>query len=72
MRAELGAYGDAIHGALPVAFSGTPSVKVDDENETDKKAQRLLKRKLPSPKDGLKDGKGATITAFSDKSKLMQ
>ena len=50
--AEMAAYGVAIHGALPPAVAGSPSIKVDDENASDKKAQRLLKRKLPSPKDG--------------------
>ncbi len=51
-RAELAAYGVAIHGAMPPAVTGSPSVKVDDEDAADNKAQRLLKRKLPSPKDG--------------------
>ncbi len=69
--AELAAYGVAIHGAMPPA-SGSSSVKVDDEDAADKKAQRLLKRKLPSPKDGWKDGKGATIVAFADKNRLLQ
>jgi hypothetical protein len=71
-RAEWVAYGVAIHGAVPFAFAGRPSVKVDDEDATDKKAQRLLKKKLPSPNDGWKDGKGATIAAFSDKNRLLQ
>jgi hypothetical protein len=52
VRAELAAYGVAIHGALPPALAGSLNVKVDDEDATDKKAQRLLKKKLPSPKDG--------------------
>jgi hypothetical protein len=65
--AEFAAYGVAIHGAVPLAVAGSPTVKVDYEDAVDKKAQRLLKRKLPSPKDGWKDGKGATIIAFSDK-----
>ncbi len=51
-RAELAAYGVAIHGALPSAIAGNPSVKVDDEDAAEKKAQRLLKRKFPSPKNG--------------------
>jgi hypothetical protein len=49
---ELASYGVAIHGVVPSAIAGSPSVKVYDEDATDKKAQRLLKRKLPSPKDG--------------------
>jgi len=48
----LGAYGVAIHGAVPFQVAGSPSVKVDDEDAAEKKAQRLLKRKLPSPNDG--------------------
>jgi hypothetical protein len=51
-KAELAAYGVAIHGAGPPAIGGSPSVKVDDKDAADKKAQMLLKRKLPSPKDG--------------------
>ena len=62
----------AIHGAVPFAVAGGPSVKVDDEDASDKNAQRLLKRKLPSPKDGWKDGKGAIIVAFSDKNMMLQ
>ena len=61
----------AIHGAVPSAVAGSPSVKVDDEDAADMKAQRLLERKLPSPKYGWKDGKGATITAFSDKKQVV-
>jgi len=70
-RAELAAYGVAIHGAVPSSVAGSPSVKFDDEDATDKKAQRLVKRKLPSPKDGWKNRKGATITAFSNKNMLL-
>ncbi len=51
-RAKLATYGVAIHGASPSAIGGSPSVKVDDEDAADKKAQRLLKRKLPSTNDG--------------------
>jgi hypothetical protein len=51
-RAELAAYGVAIPGALPSTAARCPSVKVDNEDAADKKAQRLLKRKLPSPKVG--------------------
>jgi hypothetical protein len=71
-RAKLAAYGVAIHGATPFATAGSPSVKADDEDAADEKAQRLLKRKLPSPKDGWKDEKGAMIVAFSDKNRLLQ
>jgi hypothetical protein len=39
---------------------------VSDERDS------FLKKKLPSPKDGWKNGKGATITAFSDKNRLLQ
>ena len=70
--AELAAYGGAIHGAVPPAVAGSSSVKVDDEDAADKKAQRLMKKTLPSPKDGWTDGKGATIVAFSDKKMLLQ
>ena len=72
VKAELAAYGVAIHGAVPSAVAGSPSVNVDDEDAADKKAHRLLKRKIPSPKDGWKNGKGATIVAFSDKNRLLQ
>ena len=71
-KAELAAYVVAIHGAVPSAIAGSPSVKFDDEDAADKKAQRLMKMKLPSPKDGWKDGKRATIVAFSDKNTLLQ
>jgi hypothetical protein len=41
-RAELAAYGVAIHGAGPFVIGGSPSDMTDDEDATDKKAQRLL------------------------------
>ena len=34
-RAELATYGVNIHGAALYAFSGIPSVKVDDEDAAD-------------------------------------
>ncbi len=62
--AELAMFVVAIHGAVPFAVAGSPSVKVDDEDATDKKAQRLLKRKLPSPKDDLKTEKVRRSSRF--------
>ncbi len=69
---EYATRGVAIHGALAPTVVGAPSVNIDDEDATEKKEQRLLKRKLPSPKDGWNDGKGATIGAFDDKHMLLQ
>ena len=71
-RVELTYYGVAIHGAVPPSYFGAPSVKVDDEDAAENKAQRLLKRMLLSPKDSWKDGKNALVIAFSDKNRLLQ
>ena len=51
-RADLAAYGVAIHGASAPVITSAASVKIDDDDAAEKKELRLLKRKLPAPKDG--------------------
>jgi len=50
-RAELTTYGVAVHGASAPAQHRAKSPARDDEDATINKEQKLLKRKLPSPKD---------------------
>ena len=71
-RAELAAYGVAIHGASTPVVTSAASVKIDDDDAAEKKELRLLKRKLPAPKDGWKDAKGATISVYTDRHLLYQ
>ncbi len=69
-KAELAAFALASCGAASLGAAGTSTVKLDEDDSLDKKELRLLKRKLPSPKDGWKDAIGATIVSFSDRHKL--
>ena len=50
-KVDLAAFGVAAHGA-PSSSVGASSAKLDDEDAFEKKEERLLKRKLPDPKDG--------------------
>jgi hypothetical protein len=49
---SLVAYGIAVHGASAPLPGVTSSSKPDDEYSLEKKENMMLKRKLPSPKDG--------------------
>ena len=49
-----------------VAAGGALGAKLDDKDAIEKKEERLLKKKLPSPKDGCKDVKDSIIAAFAD------
>jgi hypothetical protein len=71
-RAELAAFAVATCGAASLGAAGTSTVKLDEDDSLDKKESKLLKRKLPSPKDGWKDARGATIVSFSDRHMLFQ
>ncbi len=71
-RADLAAYGVAIHGASAPVVTSAATVKIDDDDAVEKKELRLLKRKLPAPKDGWKDAKGATISVYTDRHLLYQ
>jgi hypothetical protein len=51
---------------LIVAAGGALGAKLDDKDAIEKKEERLLKKKLPSPKDGCKDVKDSIIAAFAD------
>ena len=71
-RDSLAAYGIAVHGT-PVPIQGAvPCSKLEDEDASEKKEMRMLKRELPSPKDGWKDLKGMTIQMYSDRNLLYQ
>ncbi len=70
-RAALAAYGVAISGAFAPIVGGAASAKINDEDVVEKE-QRLLKRKLPSPKDGWKDPKGVIIFVFAYRHLLLQ
>jgi hypothetical protein len=63
-RAALAAYGVAISGASAPTVGGVASAKADDEDAVETKGQRLLKRKLPSPKDDRNDPKGVIILSL--------
>ncbi len=69
---SLVAYGIAVHGASAPLPGPASSNKLDDEDALEKKENMMLKRKLPSPKDGWKDVKGMTIQLYSDKNTLYQ
>ncbi len=71
-RADLAAYGVAINGASAPVATSVASVKIDDDDAAEKKELRLLKRKLPAPKDGWKDAKGATISVYTDRHLMYQ
>ncbi len=71
-RVELAAFAVASCGAASSGAAGTSTVKLDEDDSLDKWELRLLKRKLPSPKDGWKDAKGATIVSFSNRHMLFQ
>ena len=71
-RNSLFAYGIAVHGVSAPLPGATSSSKLDDEDVVEKKENRILKRKLPSPKDGWKDVKGMTIQMYSDRNTLYQ
>jgi hypothetical protein len=71
-RADLAAYGVAIHGASAPVITSAASAKIDDDVAAEKKELRLLKRKLPAPKDGWKDTKGATISVYTYRHLLYQ
>jgi hypothetical protein len=66
-KADLAAYGVAIHGVPTPAIMRVASAKPDDEDAAERKGLRLLKRKLSSPKEGWKDSKGATISAYTNR-----
>ena len=51
-RNALAAYGIAVHGASAPLPGAASSSKLDDEDALEKKENRMLKRKLPAPKDG--------------------
>ena len=51
-RNALAAYGIAVHGASAPLLGAASSSKLDDEDALEKKENRMLKRKLPAPKDG--------------------
>jgi hypothetical protein len=51
-RAELTFFAVAYCGAASLGAAETSTVKIDEDDSLDKKESRLLKRKLPLPKDG--------------------
>ena len=51
----------AVHGAHAPQAASAGAARSDDEDAVEKKELRMLKRKLPSPKDGWKDAKGVTL-----------
>ena len=69
-RAELAAFAVASCGAASLGAAGTSTAKLDEDDTLEKKESRLLKRKLPSPKDGWKDARGANIVSFADRHRL--
>ena len=71
-RNALAAYGIAVHGASAPLPGAASSSKLDDEDALEKKENRMLKRKLPAPKDGWKGLKGMTIQLYSDRNTLYQ
>ena len=71
-REALSQYGIARYGASAPQAAGIASVKVEDEDADEKKEQRMLKRKLPAPKDGWKDLKGVTINVYTERALLYQ
>ncbi len=72
VRDSLTAYGIAVHGASLFPPGAASSYKPDDEDALEKKELKMLKRKLPSPKDGWKDDKSMTIRLYSGKNTLYQ
>ena len=66
-KVDLVAYGVAVHGAPSHSEVGASCAKLDDEDALENKELRLLKRKLPAPKDGWRDAKGATIHSYADR-----
>ena len=71
-RSSLAAYGIAVHGASTPLKGVASSSKPDDEDAPEKKEKMMLKRKLPSPKDGWKNVKGMTIRMYSERNTLYQ
>jgi hypothetical protein len=69
---DLTAYGVAIHGASAPAIASAIIAKHGDEDVTEKKELKLLKRKLQAPKDGWKDSKDATILVYTDRHLIFQ
>ena len=71
-RGVLAAYGMAVRGALTPKSASAGAAKSDDEDAAERKELRMLKRKLPSPKDGWKDLKGVTHRSHADSHLLFQ
>ena len=71
-RAELAAFAVAACGAASSGVAGTSTAKLNEDDTLERKESRLLKRKLPSPKDGWKDARGANIVSFADRHRLFQ
>ena len=74
-RDSLTAYSLAKLGSGPKA-AAAPAVPKTDEDDAaekqEKKDKKLLKRKLPAPKDGWLDKKGIILHTFRDRHRLFQ
>jgi hypothetical protein len=62
----LAAYGATVHGARAPQAAAAGIGRSEDDDAIEKKELRMLKRKLPSPKDGWKDTKGVIHRAHVD------
>jgi len=69
-RGSLATYGMAVHGAQAPQVASAGTARSDDEDAVEKKELRMLKRKLPSLKDGWKDAKGVNLHVHADKNIL--
>ena len=72
---RLTAYSLAKLGSGPRAAAAHPAVAKDEDEaaeKLEKKEKKLLKRKLPAPKDGLLDKKGVILHTFRDRHCLFQ
>ena len=72
---RLTVYSLAKLGSAPRAAGTHPAVTKDEDEaaeKLEKKEKKLLKRKLPAPKDGWLDKKGIILHTFRDRHRLFQ